>query len=134
MADHSISISNSIRCFGTSPSSKWGSGSPYTMTWGTTKWGEGTEDEIVSVEKVLDNPVTIDSSLSLYADYYFSYSNSLSCESETYSEYLQTSNGYFYYFVAPTLDAENRNPASFSAITGASTTYTSLSVSSGNWS
>ena len=40
MTDFSKTITNSIRAFGIGTSTKWGTG----MTWGTTKWGEGSTE------------------------------------------------------------------------------------------
>lgn len=37
MADHTITINNSLRTLGIGPTSKWG-----TMVWGTDKWGDGS--------------------------------------------------------------------------------------------
>lgn len=38
MTDFSKTITNSIRTFGIGPATQWGTG----MTWGSTKWGEGS--------------------------------------------------------------------------------------------
>lgn len=37
MADHTITINNSLRTLGIGPTSQWG-----TMVWGTDKWGDGS--------------------------------------------------------------------------------------------
>jgi hypothetical protein len=53
LADHVITIAMQVNTFGPAPSTKWGVGSSYTMTWGASKWGEGTEKITVDFEKVL---------------------------------------------------------------------------------
>lgn len=134
MADFTKTITNAIQCLGDSPSSKWGTGTPYTFTWGVSKWGESTQDLISYFDKLVDNSIGSDSSVSLFVDFNMSVSNALACISETYSEYLRTGNGYYYYFVAPATDAENRNLTSFTLSNGPTTAYTSLSVSATSWS
>lgn len=132
MADLTKTITNQINFFGPAPSTKWGVGFNYTMTWGTSKWGEGTEDLITSVEKMISNSITPSDAFG--KDVIKMISNSLSPTSETTYEDLQTSNGYFYVFVKPTTDAESRNLAAYTESTRPSASYTSAAVASTNWS
>lgn len=67
MTDFSKTITNSIRAFGIGPTTKWDS----PMTWGTTKWGEGS----VSVQTIkyinvgINNAVTPNSDVIRYAQH-----------------------------------------------------------------
>ena len=57
-------ITNSVNLFGLNPSNKWGEAIPiYTMTWGVTKWGEGTYPNIFSVIKYASSSVSPDTTL-----------------------------------------------------------------------
>jgi hypothetical protein len=49
MADFSITVSNTINMLG-EPASLWGD-----MVWGVDKWGAGSEDLQVAVNKLIDN-------------------------------------------------------------------------------
>lgn len=56
MADYTKNISNTVNVFGLNPSTKWGEAVlPYTMTWGTSKWGEGTSPQVFQFTKVYNN-------------------------------------------------------------------------------
>jgi hypothetical protein len=132
MADHIITISNSINSLGPAPSTKWGSGSPYTMTWGTSKWGEGTQDLIVEMIKLITNTVTPSDALFNSIDKVVG--NDLTVTSETTSEELLSGNGYFYLFPLPTTDAEDRNLSTYTSGTAAATTYIPASQPSTSWS
>lgn len=133
MANHTISIANSINSFGPAPSTKWGTGSLYNMTWGSSKWGEGTIDLAVDIEKVLDNSIAMSGAvLSFNAIKIFD--NSIAMISESTSEGLQTANGYYYLFVKPTTDAENRNESTYASGSVPSTTWSAASAAGGTWS
>lgn len=130
MADLAVSITNSINCFGPAPSTKWGSGH---MTWGSSKWGEGSVDHITEVEKVLAESIALSGGVaSLNPDK--AIANSLDFTSETTSLDLRTANGYFYLFVRPTTDADLRNQASYTQASLGSTTYSSTIATSTTWS
>ena len=132
MADFSVSISNSLNSFGPAPATRWGTGSPYTMTWGTSKWGEGTEDLIASIEKLISNSILSDSELFKAASKFIE--NSIIPTSETTNEGLQDGSGYSYVFTAPTLDGESRNLTTYASGTAQGTAYSSASVAVTNWS
>lgn len=132
MANHTISISNSINSFGPAPSTKWGTGSVYNMTWGSSKWGEGTIDLQVDVVKILTNSVILSGAVNIF-DIVPVISNSLVFTSETTNEGLRTANGYYYLFTGPTTEAENRNQSTYISGTGASTSWTQASAAGGTW-
>jgi hypothetical protein len=133
MADHTIAVTNAVNCFGPAPSTKWGTNTPYTMTWGSSKWGEGTEDLIVSIEKIL-TAETLTLTDAFYKNPNKLIENSVTWSSETTLEALQSGNGYYYVFVGPTTDAESRTLSTYSSQAAGSTTYTSASVASTTWS
>ena len=132
MADHTISVTNSVNIFGPAPSTKWGANSPYTMTWGTSKWGEGTEDLITRVEKNLTSEtLTLANALYFHANKVLE--NSITPTSETTSEGLQ-SGIYSYVFVGPTTEAESRSESTYTSQSAGTTTYTSAAATSTTWS
>jgi len=132
VADFSQTISNVVNCFGGSPSTKWGNNAPYTMTWGTSKWGEGTEDLQVAVVKLISNSQSLSDDYSRRVEKLVS--NDLTPTSETTSETLQDGSGWRYVFTSDTTEAENRDEASYSSGTAASTSWTSATAASTSWS
>lgn len=134
MADHTITITNAVQAFGPAPASKWGTNTPYTMTWGTTKWGEGTEDLQVAVEKSLSESVTPSDALDLSVGYNRTKENSLAFSSEMTFESLTDGSGYLYVFVSNTTDAEGRDSNTWTAASRATTTYSTVTVTSTTWS
>ena len=57
MADFTKTISNGLIFFGCSESTKWGdaNGLGLTMVWGTSKWGEGTNNVIYNLDKLISS-------------------------------------------------------------------------------
>jgi hypothetical protein len=133
MADFVVSISNSINCFGPAPSTKWGTGTN-TMTWGSSKWGEGSADLISESEKILSvqSIVIMGGVASLSPNKLIS--DTFELLSETTSQDLRTANGYYYFFVKPTLDPEQRNQSTYTVASVSATTYTTAPVTSITWS
>lgn len=131
MADYTKTITNSLNLFGNNPSSKWGQANfPYTMTWGTTKWGEGTATIIFSVEKLIENSLVPSNSVS--NDFIKVISDSITPAFETSSEYLE--NGVWrIVFISDTTEAENRDFATWVSGTTQAATYTSIAAASTTW-
>lgn len=150
MADYTKTITNSINLFGVGPSSKWGQSIPiYTMTWGTTKWGEGTYPQIFSIVKVASSAIIPDTTYtksvvkliedSIAPTDVFSkgstklIENSFSVLSDNSSEEL--SNGVWKtVFVSDTTNAENRDFASWTSATRASSSFTCAASGTTPWS
>lgn len=133
MANFTITVTNSVSTFGPAPSTKWGAGSPYTMTWGVSQWGEGTEDLPTEMTHSIDaQSLSFDSALFLDAEKFLD--NTLGFSSETTSEGLKSGNGYSYVFTGPTTEGENRNLSTYSSPAAGSITYTSASVAQTSWS
>jgi hypothetical protein len=130
VADYSISISNSLNLFGPAPSDLWNA-----YAWNAFLWGEGTEDLQVIVTKVIENTsgVILDSSVSISLSIYLSISNSLTPESDMYSERLY-SGGWSYVFASNTTDGESRYIPSYASGSAQSTTWTSAAVTATSWS
>ena len=127
MADHTISITNTVNTFGPWPE-KWG-----IMQWGVDKWGEGTQDLPCDVGKFIDNATALDGN-TLHLSVGKLISNETALAFETSGESLKDPAGYNYVFTKPDTDAENRTTASFTAAAAASTTYTSAAAASTSWS
>lgn len=128
MADHTISISNSLNVFGAGPSSNWNE-----HNWGEFKWGEGTEDMIHGIFKVISNSQSIADTYALKLNKLIS--ESLSIDSAIPEQYLKDAEGYYYLFTKPTTDAEERSDASWSdADIGDVATWTCQTAGSTTWS
>lgn len=134
MADLAITISNRIDCFGPAPSTKWGVGANYTMTWGVSQWGEGTEDLAATVHKALSESVGLSDALTLTADFHVTLSNSLASTQEMSSEQLLDPAGWYYVFASNTSQAEDRDIPNYSSGSVASVSYTSAAATSTSWS
>jgi hypothetical protein len=145
LADFTITISNNLYPLG-----------PDNVTpslWGVFQWGQPwlytANGLITATNKLITNAVTpssvqvfhvgklLTNTVTPSDDYQFSsekvISNSLAPSFETSSE--QLANGSWnYVFRKPSSNAEDRNLATFTTSTNASTTWTSQPVGSSNWS
>ena len=121
-------ITNSITLFGPAPS-YWGN-----MQWGE-KWGEGSEDLPCEIGKnsFLES-VSISSTITPESRFNFTVSNSVVLSGDMYSEYMLDGGGYYYVFVKPNENAEQRTLATYAAVSPSSVSYTCLSVGSVTWS
>ena len=131
MADLSVTIANQVNSFGPAPSTKWGDNAIYDMTWGSSKWGEGTEDTPTEVGKVIENSQASDSSVSKEPTKVID--NSQESTFEMSSETLQDGSGYYYVFIRPSSDAENRASTTYTETSDPSTTWTSATVTGVSW-
>jgi len=132
MADYTKTITNSVNFFGGGPSTKWGEAdSPYTMTWGVDKWGDGTNTTILNFIKSQSESITFTDVFTKSADKVVL--TSFSAESETVSEGLK--NGIWsIVFVSDTTEAENRDFASWTASSSGSASFTCIAAGSTTWS
>lgn len=151
MADHTKTVSNSINCFGMGPSTKWSTAANYTMTWGSSKWGEGTEDIIHVVDHAVENSTAITTAVGkdvthLVSDAQvitptstanFDFSHSMDAGSMTITGEitdLRLQNGDWYYeFIDRTTDADDQRTDGFSSVSDTSTTWTTVSDASTSW-
>lgn len=133
MANFTKTVSMSVNCFGGGPSTKWSTNAAgtYIMTWGTSKWGEGTEDIKQEVELVVSNSISEDVALNF--DVTKQVQGTISVDSETSSEGLK-SGGWNYVFVSDTTEAENRDPSTYTSGSAGAQAWTSATAGSTNWS
>ena len=132
MADFTKTITNSINLFGGNPSSKWGqSNYPYTMTWGVTRWGEGTFSIVFSVEKLIANSLAPDTTIATEVQKIIQ--NNLTMSGELSSEVL-TNGDWRIVFVSDTINVEERDMATWTSGSAASTSFTCLPAGSTSWS
>lgn len=133
MADHQITISNSIRTFGPAPSTKWGANSPYTMTWGSSKWGEGTEDLVVYVNlKLIENSISPTSTLGFNASHEIT--NTIAPTFVAAEEDITDGSGYHYNFPDDTSNPTSMAANSWTEQSNNTTTWTKQSDGSTSWS
>lgn len=116
MADHSISISNTINCF-ESPSSLWG-----FMVWGTDTWGDGSQDLYTSTGKLIEDSQDSNSSVLNSAGHIID-SQEIVPESDI-TEIIVSSGSWDYVFPLPTTNSD----------IAAHTTYTPISNNAVSWS
>lgn len=131
MANFAITISNSVNCFGISPSTLWGAGN---MTWGVSKWGYGTNQIPLGITSVFSNSESPTDSETTTLDYRRTMSESLSPTEDMGSEYLLTGNGYYYLFAFPTRNRQSATVGSFISDAAQSTSWTSDPAGSTSWS
>lgn len=131
MADHTKNISNIVNVFGNGPSTKWGQDSSFTtMVWGTSKWGEGESLPLV-IEKYIDTGgVTLTDAYVREPQKVIS--ESITPSMEMTSESLKNGD-WNYVFTSDTTQAEDRDTATWTAVSEASTSFTSVSEASTTW-
>jgi len=134
MADHTQSINESINCFGPGPSTKWGTAANdvYVMTWGTDKWGEGSEDLHQNVEKVLsESESTTDAFLELQTTKLLSESQA---SSDNNTEITNQLGSYYWEFISQVTDADDRQVTSWTAGVDPTAGFSTVSDPSTTWS
>lgn len=134
MADFIKTINNSVNLFGEGPCTKWGqaNGFAYTMVWGTTRWGEGSFSLVFSVEKLIENSQAV---TGVYQRHEFDkvLANTLVTDFETDLESLR-SGIWDIVFPSDTINAEDRDFASYTTQGASANSWTCLAAGSSNWS
>lgn len=136
MADFTKNITNTVNVFGNGPSTKWGQavGFPYTMTWGTSTWGEGESLPIAFV-KVISNSqgLAFDYAGSTFNKYVDFGSTPVLCD--PFSETLRDGTGTWkYVFTSDTTEAEGRDFTTWSEVTATDATFTCQAAAGTVWS
>lgn len=150
MADYTKTITNAIGLFGVEVSTKWGDlTSPYTMVWGTSKWGYGSNTIIFDIIKGVSNAQVMTSTVSKEAVHYYGVdplylesaiikekekfvSNDLGLSEDMYSEKLSRE-GWDYVFPPGTNEGENRISTSWSQASTSTVSYTCQPAGSTVW-
>lgn len=132
MADLSKTITNSIQCLGPYETTKWGAATAYPMVWGTALWGERAM--LTQLEKFITLLFDLASDSSVSKSVGVTKSESIASTMETSLENLQTSNGWYYAFIKPSSNAEDRPTNTYSAVSPSQPVYTSLTVTTTVWS
>lgn len=131
MADFTKTITNSLRMFGGGPSTKWGQALyPYTMTWGSTKWGEGSFRVVFGAEILLSNVLSAGSTISNQTQKVIQ--TTLTFAGAMNSEIL-TNGDWRIVFVSDTTNVQDRDMANWTEVSEAVTTFTCLAVGSTTW-
>lgn len=127
MAAFTITITNSINLFGPAPSNKWNQ-----YSWNSFKWGEGTNGLPKDVAKVVDNSLTLDSSVGKTAKK--TVTNALTVTVDMHSETLRDSSGYLHVFPSNVTEGESRAIPSWSQGSAGSSSWSQAAASSTSWS
>lgn len=134
MADFTQTVTDSMNLFGGGPSTKWATNAAgtYTMTWGTSKWGEGTEDVLQAVTNLITNTQTLSEPV-LAFDTIKVIDDSITGTSDSPDQSL-LSGGYYYVFPSNQTDADNQFSPTYTSASVGSVTWTSAAVGSSSWS
>jgi hypothetical protein len=127
LADLSISLSESINVFGLAPSTKWNE-----FSWGSGKWGEGTNGIFKQVGKYITDSEAATDSVSKSTGKYIADSETVTMV-ETNTE-LRDGSGYSYVFPGGASDAEEQVITDFTRQSNGSTAWTKQSNGSTSWS
>lgn len=131
MADFTKTITNGINVFGNNPSTKWGqANSPYTMTWGVQKWGEGSFSIVFSVEKLITNSLLPDTAMLFEAQKFVTSDLILS---EDLSSEILTNGNWRIVFVSDTINVEDRDTAVWTSSTTSTGTFSCMTAGSTTW-
>lgn len=101
MADHTLTIQNSMNLFGGGPPSLWNS-----HNWGEFNWGDGTVEIPHAIFKFIDNTTTLTDTLNKISTKLISNNQSFTTSMPVQS--LKDAQGYNYLFTKPTIDSEER--------------------------
>lgn len=132
MADYNQTISNAIYALGPAPSTKWGQTFPFTNVYGTAKWGEGSNDLLVEVGKVISNSLAPTDSVATLFEAVKTISISLSFTEDMASEQM-TQGAWNHDFILPTIEAEDRLDEMWTEDTGSSATWSDADGGSATW-
>lgn len=136
MADFSQNITNAVNVFGEGPSTKWGQAvALQTMTWGTSKWGEGSISTLFEVIKVISNTQSM--SWNYYgADVQKQFEiGTMVATHDMGSEVLRDGSGtWTYVFPSVTTEGESRVFASWTSAASPDVTFTCQAAGSTSWS
>lgn len=126
MADHTITIVNSINVFGGAPTNKWGS-----MVWGVEAWGYGDVDLIQSVFKKISNTFTVSDGVTKSVGKKIA--EVLYVDADMSSEHLKDAAGYSYIFPNNTDEGESRIDTQYSNVSYNSATYSDVAATATTW-
>lgn len=134
MADLSQNITNAVNCFGGGPTTKWGSntGPVYTMTWGTSVWGESNSLPLDFI-KVISESVSGDSTIELYKAFVQNVTSTVSPTSDMVTENL-LDGSWYYVFPGGVTDNEDQSVTTWTNSTDATPSFTCATVPSTTWS
>jgi hypothetical protein len=146
MADHTITIANSVRAFGSRRANYWGV-FEWGETWGTIVDFEHEVGKIVQntitpasiqiknfIKSAINNTLFIDSQPIKAPSFTLSF-GSVNVTNDMSEMYLQDAAGYYRFFRGYTPNAKNRKFTTFSQISGIATTiYTEVAATSTSWS
>lgn len=125
-------ISNVVTCLGPDETQKWGGSVAYPMVWGVSKWG--LRGMLVQNVKFVTISFSAPSTSTVSKRAQVTKSETMLFAMETSTENLQSGNGYYYVFVKPSENAEDRPTNTYVAATRNTPVYTSLNVTSTIWS
>lgn len=127
MANHSITIENSIGVFGPAPSNKWGD-----YNWNAFTWGEGNEDlPVWVVTQYTANAIAL--SMAIYTRVTKFIGQTLTVAADMGSEVLKNGD-WTYNFTDRATDAEDRDTATWTGDPEESTTWTEDAEENTEWS
>lgn len=133
MADFTQNISNSVRVFGEGPSTKWGqSVFPQTMTWGTSKWGEG-QAIVFQVIHYTSNAPTLSWDFTRASTSKVFEIGSTPIAMDMGSEQL-TQGSWSYVFTSNQNEAESRNLTTWTQGSNPDATFTCQAANGTSWS
>lgn len=134
MADFTQNITNAVRCFGMGPSTKWGQalGAPYTMTWGSSQWGEGLPMQFQVVKYVANSQAMTWEKTSIDVGKAVDI-GSAAFAFEMYSQTLKNGD-WFYVFTSDTTSGEDRDFATWTESTVTDATFTCQAAAGTSWS
>jgi hypothetical protein len=117
--------------FGGGPSTKWGQAIfPYTMTWGTTKWGEDSFRVVFGAEILLSNSLAPSATISNETQKIIQ--ATLTFAGAMNSEVL-TNGDWRIVFVSDTTNVQDRDMATWTEVQESVTTFVCLAAGSTTW-
>jgi hypothetical protein len=135
VADFTKNITNAVNVFGLNPSSKWGQANfPYTMTWGTDKWGEGSDAQTIRFTKVYNNDQPATSAVTPAAQFIRTIDVGSCAGTFGVSSENLNQGDWRVVFTSDTTDLKARDFATWTSHTVTDATFTCAAGNSTSWS
>lgn len=121
--------------FGPAPATQWGTGTHRAMTWGSSKWGEGTQTILLQIGKNLaGHSITPTDAITHSLEYMRAMSFAVSPDFAMISGAMTDQGGYQYVFPGPSTNPFNQSGSAYALESDGSITWASQTAASTTWS
>jgi hypothetical protein len=127
VAEFSVTVSESVRCFGGAPSSLWNS-----YLWNAFKWGDGTASMVVGAFVGVSESQASTTDVGVVPVVVVS--ESVASVATMVSGFIRDAAGYYRMFSNDTADGEQRDTPTWAAGSATTPTWASAAATAASWS